>query len=65
MQQGAKFRVGTVQNRIRVELAIRIHNAKGVSDISTAAKKWLRSIFATIFIGLIEGFIADSITILV
>ena len=38
VQQGAKLCVGIVQDWITFELAIRIHNARGYSDISEAAK---------------------------
>ena len=41
-QQVAKLCIGVVQNWITIELAIRIRNAKGYSDISEAAKKKLR-----------------------
>ena len=64
VQQGAKFCVGVVQDWITLELAIRIHNARGSSDISTAAKRKLRSIFRIIFIGLTLFFTVWSITIL-
>ena len=42
VQQVAKLCVGVVQDWITLELAIRIRNAKGYSDISEAAKKKLR-----------------------
>ena len=42
VQQVAKLCVGVVQDWITLELAIRIHNAKGYSDISEAGKKKLR-----------------------
>ena len=41
VQQVAKLCVGVVQDWITLELAIRIRNAKGYSDISEAAKKQL------------------------
>ena len=43
----------------------RIHCARGSSDISEAAKKQLRTIFVLLFMALILGFIAWSITVLV
>ena len=42
VQQVAKLCVGVVQDWITLELAIRIRNAKGDSDISEATKKKLR-----------------------
>ena len=48
-----------------MELAIRIHNARGDSDISEAAKNKLRSIFRIIFICLALVFFAWAITIFV
>ena len=48
-----------------MELAIRIHNARGSSDISAAAKNKLRSIFRIIFISLVLVFLAWTITIFV
>ena len=42
VQQVAKLCVGAVQDWITLELAIRIRNAKGDSDISEAAKRKLR-----------------------
>ena len=42
VQQVAKLCVGVVQDWITLELAIRIRNAKGYSDISEATKKKLR-----------------------
>ena len=65
VQQVAKLCVGIVQDWITLELAIRIHSAKGSSDISTAAKKRLRLAFAFVFIGLIIGFIAWNIAVYV
>ena len=65
VQQGAKLCVGIVQDWITLELAIRIHNAKGTSDISTAAKKRLHVAFAFVFLGLVMGFIAWNIAVYV
>ena len=42
LQQAAKLCVGVIQDWITLELAVRIRNAKGYSDISEAAKKKLR-----------------------
>ena len=42
VQQAAKLCVGVIQDWITLELAVRIRNAKGYSDISEAAKKKLR-----------------------
>ena len=47
-----------------MELAIRVHYARGSKDISTAAKKKLRAIFAIVFIGLILGFLTWSIKVI-
>ena len=41
--------MGVVQDWITLELAIRIHNSKGHTDISEAAKKKLSRAFAVIF----------------
>ena len=46
-----------------MELAIRIHNAKGESDISVAAKRRLRAIFKIVFIALLAGLIAFIISV--
>ena len=61
VQQVAKLCVGVVQDWITLELAIRIQNAKGDSDISEAAKKQLRQIRLVLFILLALGFIAFSL----
>ena len=65
VQQVAKLCVGIVQDWITLELAIRIHSAKGSSDISRAAKKRLRLAFALVFLGLVIGFIAWNIAVYV
>ena len=65
MQQGAKLCVGIVQDWITFELAIRIHNARGYSDISEAAKKKLRFAFAILFTILILAFLAYSLIVII
>ena len=64
MQQGAKLCVGIVQDWITFELAIRIHNARGYSDISEAAKKKLRFVFSILFTILILAFLAYSLIVI-
>ena len=52
VQLVAKLCVGVVQDWITLELAIRIHNARGHSDISEAAKNKLSRIFTFLFAAL-------------
>ena len=65
VQQGAKLCVGVVQDWITLELAIRIHHAKGYSDISEAAKSKLRYISGVLFATITMVFVALSITVIV
>ena len=65
VQQGSKLCVGIVQDWITLELAIRIHHARGYSDISEAAKKKLRSVFKVLWTILTLAFLAWSCSVLV
>ena len=65
VQQGAKLCVGIVQDWITFELAVRIHNAKGYSDISEAEKRKLRKASIVLFTVVTLAFIAWAITIIV
>ena len=63
VQQGAKLCVGLVQDWITIELAIRIHNAKGHSDISEAGKRKLRRASAVLFAIVALAFCTFSILV--
>ena len=65
VQQAAKLCVGVVQDWITFELSIRIHNARGVSDISEAAKRKLSFASGVLFLALGLTFAAFSITVIV
>ena len=65
VQQVAKLCVGIVQDWITFELAVRIHNAKGYSDISEAEKRKLRKASIVLFSIITLTFTAWAITILV
>ena len=65
VQQAVKLCVGVVQDWITLELAIRIHNARGYSDISEAAKRKLRFVFKVLFACLILVLIAWSVSVIV
>ena len=54
--------MGVVQDWITLELAIRIHNSKGHSDISEAAKKKLRLARRVLFAVISIAFAAFSVT---
>ena len=56
-QQVAKLCVGVVQDWITFELAIRIRNAKGSSNISEAAKKKLRKTSGVLILILALSFV--------
>ena len=64
VQQVAKLCVGVVQDWITLELAIRIHNARGYSDISETAKRKLRFIFQILFASLLLVLTAWSISVI-
>ena len=65
VQQAAKLSVGAVQDWITIELAIRIHNSNGYSDISESVMKKLRVARKIFFVLLTLTFVAFSITTLV
>ena len=65
VQQAAKLSVGAVQDWITIELAIRIHNSNGYSDISESVMKKLRVARKIFFALLTLTFVAFSITTLV
>ena len=65
VQQAAKLSVGVVQDWITIELAIRIHNSNGYSDISESVKKKLRVARKILFALLTLTFVAFSVTTLV
>ena len=64
VQQAAKLCVGVVQDWITLELAIRIHNAKGYSDISAESKKKLRFASGVLFAAITVTFFAFSFTVI-
>ena len=57
--------MGTVQDRITLELAIRIRNAKGDSDISEAAKRKLRRTSGVLILIITLFFVTFAITVIV
>ena len=61
-QQVSKLCIGVVQNWITIELAIRIRNAKGYSDISEAAKKRMRRISGVLIVILTISFVTFAVT---
>ena len=65
VQQAAKLCVGVVQDWITLELAIRIRNSKGYSNISEKAKIKLRFVRRVLFIVVAIIFTAYSFTIIV
>ena len=65
IQEAAKFCVGVVQDWITLELAIRIHNSKGYSDISAIAIKKLRLYRKLLFSFITLAFVAFSVTVIV
>ena len=65
IQQAAKFCVGLVQDWITLELAVRIHNARGVTDISETAKRKLRKIRSILFAVTTFLFAAFSVYVVV
>ena len=65
VQQAAKLCVGVVQDWITLELSIRIHHAKGYTDISEAGKKKLRFARSVLFAILTVIFVAFSLFVLV
>ena len=65
VQQVAKLCVGVVQDWITLELAIRIRNAKGDSDISEAAKKKLRKISGVLIVTIALCFVIFTVTSIV
>ena len=64
-QQVAKLCIGVVQNWITIELAIRIRNAKGYSDISEAAKKKLRTTSGVLIVIIALTFVSFTATVIV
>ena len=56
--------MGLVQDWITFELAVRIRNAKGYTDISEAGKKKLRFASILLFAFLILGLIVYSIVLI-
>ena len=65
VQQVAKLCVGAVQDWITLELAIRIRNAKGYSDISEAAKKKLRRTSGVLVVIIALTFVILTATVIV
>ena len=65
VQQAAKLCVGIVQDWITIELAIRIHNTKGYTDISEASKRKLRVASGVLFTLITLAFLAFSIFVIV
>ena len=65
VQQAAKLCVGVVQDWITLELAIRIHNSKGHSDISETTKKNLRFSRRLIFSLISLAFAAFALAVIV
>ena len=65
IQEAAKFFVGVVQDWITLELAIRIRNAKGYSDISAIAIRKLRLCRKLLFSFITLAFVAFSVTVIV
>ena len=65
MQQGAKLCVGLVQDWVTLELAVRIHGSKGEKDISKAGLSRLRAIFKIVYLVLIVGLLAYTISVIV
>ena len=65
IQEAAKFFVGVVQDWITLELAIRIRNAKGYSDISAIAIQKLRLWRKLLFSFITLAFVAFSVTVIV
>ena len=65
VQQGAKLAVGVVQDWITLELAIRIRNAKGKSDVSEKQTRQLRIGRALLFSFVTLAFVAFNIIIIV
>ena len=65
IQVAAKLCVGVVQDWITLELAVRIHYSKGVSDISEAAKKKLRKVRRILFSIMTLIFTTLSVTAIV
>ena len=63
VQQGAKICVGITQDWITFELAIRIHIAKGNSDISSKAKRKLRLASALLFVIITLAFSAYAVIV--
>ena len=64
VQQVAKLCVGVVQDWITIELAIRIHNSKGHTDISEVAKKKLRLARCVLFVITTLAFLAFTLFVI-
>ena len=60
-----KLCVGLVQDWITLELAIRIHNSRGSTDISATGKRKLRITCAVLFAVITLAFIAFATTVIV
>ena len=65
LQQATKLCVGIVQDWITLELAVRIRNAKGHSNISEAGKKKLRLVSCLIFSVTALAFLAYAVSMIV
>ena len=63
--QAAQLCVGVVHDWITLELAVRIHNAKGFSEISEEAKSKLRVIRCILFAFITLSFLAFTIAVVV
>ena len=63
--QGSKLCVGVVQDWITLELAIRVRNSKGYSNISPEKKATLRKVSSALFIITGVIFLAWSATVIV
>ena len=57
--------MGVVQDWITLELAIRIRNAKGYSDISEATKKKLRRTSGVLIVIIALSLVAWTVTVIV
>ena len=62
VQQVAKLCVGVVQDWITLELAIRIRNSKGDSDISEAAERKLRRMSFVLIVIITLSFVSFAVT---
>ena len=65
IQQGAKLCVGVVQDWITLELAVRIHSSKSVTEISEVTERKLRKTRRILFAAITVTFIAFSIAVIV